>query len=118
MPSGAFFFAFGARARMRPPAMTDTLSLQTVLPAVPAAAASLIEPLLAQVAGAGAEPVSITLDYGPVAAAGTAVTVEAGVERATRTLVFAYGRLLTLEGQVLAAGSAVFRKPAPIINAG
>jgi acyl-coenzyme A thioesterase PaaI-like protein len=96
----------------------DILRRQTVLPDAPAAAASLIEPLLAEVAGAGAEPVSITLDYGPVSAAGTAVTVEAQVERATRTLVFAHGRLVSSEGQVLAAGSAVFRKPASIIKAG
>lgn len=96
----------------------DILRRQTVLPAAPAAAAALLEPLLAEVAGSGAEPVSLTLDYGVVAAPGANVTVEAQVERATRTLVFAYGRLLSSEGAVLAAGSAVFRKPAPIINAG
>ena len=96
----------------------DILRRQAIMPAAPAAAASLIEPLLAEIAGAGAEPVSLTLDYGPAGAAGTPVTVEGQVERATRTLVFAYGRLLSSEGLVLAAGSAVFRKPAPIINAG
>ena len=95
----------------------DILRRQTVLPAAPAAAASLLEPLLAEVAGAGAQPVSLTLDYGVAATAGANVTLEAQVERATRTLVFAYGRLLSSEGLVLAAGSAVFRKPAPLINA-
>lgn len=96
----------------------DALRRQTVLPDAPGAAASLIEPLLAQIAGEGAEPVSLTLDYGPAAAPGAAVTVEGWVERATRTLVFAHGRMLSPEGQILASGSAVFRKPAPIINAG
>lgn len=94
------------------------LRRQTTLPAAPAAAASLIEPLLTEVAGPGAEPVSLTLDYGAPAAPGVAVTVEANVDRATRTLVFAYGRLLSQDGSVLATGSAVFRKPAPVINAG
>lgn len=93
--------------------MTDqTLRHDAVLPAGPAAAASLMEPLLAQAAGEGAEPVSITLDYGPVAKAGDAVVVEALVERATRTLVFAAGRLCTPEGTVLVTGSAVFRRMA------
>ncbi len=96
----------------------DILRRPALMPAAPAAAASLIEPILTEVAGVGAEPVSLTLDYGPAAAAGTNVTIEAQVERATRTLVFAFARLLSSEGQVLAAGSAVFRKPAPIINAG
>lgn len=96
----------------------DILRRQATMPAAPAAAASLIEPLLKEAAGPGAEPVSLTLDYGPATAAGTSVMLEAQVERATRTLVFLHGRLLSPEGQVLAAGSAVFRKPAPIINAG
>ena len=89
---------------------SDTLRRLAVLPAAPAAVASLIEPLLLEAAGAGAEPLSLSLDYGPSASAGAAGVVEAEVERATRTLVFANGRLLTPEGAVLAIASAVFRR--------
>ena len=91
-----------------PPALRQ----DAVLPAAPAAAASLLEPLLARAAGQGAEPVSITLDYGPAGKPGDSVVVEALVERVTRTLVFAVGRLLTPEGTVLVTGSAVFRRGA------
>jgi len=86
------------------------VSRQTVFPHSPAPAAGLLEPALSEVAGEGAEPVSLTIDYGVAAAPGAAVSVEAGVERATRTLVFAYGRVLAPDGAVLATGAAVFRK--------
>ncbi len=95
----------------------QSLRRQDILPAIPSAAASLIEPMLAQVAGRGALPVSLSLDYGPAANPGDAVIVEAEVERATRTLVFAHGRLLTPQGVVLAVGSAVFRKSADLAEA-
>ncbi|CAN7574686.1 hypothetical protein LJR164_004129 [Phenylobacterium sp. LjRoot164] len=88
----------------------DPISIETAFPAGPAPAASLLEPALTQVAGEGAEPVSLTIDYGSAAAAGAVVNVEAGVERATRTLVFAYGRVLAQDGAVLATGAAVFRR--------
>jgi acyl-coenzyme A thioesterase PaaI-like protein len=88
----------------------DVISQQTIFPDGPAAVASLLEPALAEVAGLDAEPVSLTIDYGLAAQPGAAVDVEAGVDRATRTLVFAYGRVLNGEGAVLATGSAVFRK--------
>lgn len=92
----------------------DPLRQDAVIPDGPAAAARLMEPLLTQAAGEGAEPVSITFDYGPAGAPGQSVSVEALVERATRTLVFAVGRVLAADGVVLATGSAVFRKPAAI----
>jgi hypothetical protein len=38
------------------------------------------------------------------------MALEAWVDRATRTLVFAHGRLLTPAGEVAASGSAVFRR--------
>lgn len=97
---------------MTDPSPTAALRQDTVLPEGASPAARLLEPLLAEVAGVGAEPVSITLDYGPAAKPGDSVVVEALVERATRTLVFAVGRLLTLEGTVLVTGSAVFRRGA------
>lgn len=91
--------------------MTDDLiSQQTIFPNGPAAVASLLEPALTQAAGPDAEPVSLTIDYGLSALPGAAVSVEAGVDRATRTLVFAYGRVLNGEGAVLATGAAVFRR--------
>ena len=93
--------------------MTDTLRHDAAFPAGPAAAASLLEPLLASAAGAGAEPVSLTLDYGRKPAAGDPVVVEAWIDRATRTLVFAHARLLTQAGDLAASGSAVFRRDAP-----
>jgi hypothetical protein len=80
------------------------------LPDGPAAAAILLQPLLAEAAGADAQAVSLTLDYGVAAAAGATMALEAWVDRATRTLVFAHGRLLTPAGDVAASGSAVFRR--------
>ena len=101
----------GAGAAYEPAAMTqDLISLETVFPAGPAPAASLLEPALTQAAGEGAEPVSLTIDYGGPAAAGAGVRLEASVERATRTLVFTYGRVLAQDGAVLATGAAVFRR--------
>ena len=101
----------GASAAYEPAAMTqDLISLETVFPAGPAPAASLLEPALTQAAGEGAEPVSLTIDYGVPAAAGAGVRLEASVERATRTLVFTYGRVLSQDGAVLATGAAVFRR--------
>lgn len=86
------------------------LRRQAALPDGPAAAAILLQPLLAEAAGADAEAVSLTLDYGRQPAAGAQVALEAWVDRATRTLVFAHGRLLTPAGEVAASGSAVFRR--------
>ena len=96
---------------------SDTITSQTVLPDGPAAAARLLEPALASAAGEGAEPVSLTIDYAASVAAGSPVTVEAGLDRATRTLAFAYARLLTKEGQVIATGAAVFRRLTDITKA-
>jgi acyl-coenzyme A thioesterase PaaI-like protein len=90
---------------------------ETLMPEGPAAAARLLEPALAQAAGPGVEPVSLTIDYGAVPAAGAAIVVEAGLERATRTLAFAHARLLTAEGVVVASGSAVFRRLTEITKA-
>ena len=96
---------------------SDLISNQTILPEGPAAAARLLEPALTQAAGEGAQPVSLTIDYASAVTAGQAVTVEAGLDRATRTLAFAYARLLTDKGEVIATGSAVFRRIAEITKA-
>ena len=98
--------------------MTDAIiRRQTILPDGPAAAARLLEPVLAEAAGAGVAPVSLTLDYAASARAGDVVSVEAGLDRATRTLAFVYGRLLTESGDVIATGAAVFRRVTDITKA-
>ena len=73
---------------------------------------------MAGAAGVGVEAVSLTLDYGRSIAAGDPVVAEAGVDRATRTLAFVYGRLLTEKGDVIATGAAVFRKITDITKTG
>jgi len=89
------------------------LRRQAALPDGPAAAAILLQPLLAEAAGEDAQAVSLTLDYGVAPETGAPVALEAWVDRATRTLVFAHGRLLTSAGEVAASGSAVFRRVTP-----
>ncbi len=79
-------------------------------PAGPGAAAALMEVALAAASGEALAPVSLTLDYAAPLAAGEAVTLEAAVERTTRTLVFAHGRVLRADGALAATGSAVFRR--------
>lgn len=96
---------------------SELIRRQTVLPEGPAAAARLLEPALEEAAGIGAEPVSLTIDYAAPFAAGEPVSVEAGLDRATRTLAFAYARLLTGTGDVIATGSAVFRRVTDITKA-
>lgn len=88
----------------------EVLRRPGVAPDDAAAAARLLQPLLAEAAGAGAEPVSLTLDYGVPLAAGEPVALEAWIDRATRTLVFAHARVVTAKGALAASGSAVFRR--------
>lgn len=94
--------------------MTDTLPTlhkDAVAPEGPSAAAALLEAALAEMLGAAAIPVSLTLDYGPTLAAEEAVRLEAHVDRQTRTLAFAHARIIrTHDGAVAAAASAVFRR--------
>ena len=92
---------------------SSPISRRLPFPAGPAAAAALLEPLLAEVAGEGAAPVTLALDYGAPAAAGETLLVEAWVDRATRTLVFAQARATGESGAMAVTGSAVFRRPAP-----
>ena len=80
------------------------------VPESPAAAAALLEASLAEVSGPDVAAVSLTLDYGASLSAGQEATVEAWVDRTTRTLVFAHGRLLLADGVLAASGSAVFRR--------
>jgi len=88
----------------------DVLRRQSVLPHGAGALAAAAEPLLLELAGAGATLVSLTLDYGAPAAAGQAVTAEVWVDRGARTLVFAHGQVLDADGATLARLSAVLRR--------
>lgn len=97
---------------------SEMIRRQTVLPEGPAAAARLLEPALEEAAGAEAEPVSLTIDYAAAVRPGQGVNIEAGLDRATRTLAFVYARLLTEKGDVIATGSAVFRRGTDITKAG
>ena len=92
--------------------MSDTaqvLRLDTHLPDDPAAHARVLQPLLAQAAGPGAQPVSLTLDYGVAAGAGEPVTAEAWVERRGGSTNFMEARLLDPAGEVLAKASSTIR---------
>ena len=110
--------AAARRQPKQPRDMTDDIiRRQTILPDGPAAAARLLEPVLVEAAGEGAAPVSLTLDYAASARPGAAVSVEARLDRATRTLAFVYGRLLTERGDVIATGTAVFRRVTDITKA-
>ena len=92
--------------------MSAAIRTETQLPAGPAAAAVLLEPILSQVAGAGAEPLSLTIDYGAAGAAGLAVVVEVAIDRTTRTLVFIHAEVLgAADRVVIASGTAIFRRP-------
>lgn len=95
--------------------MSDTptiLRREAVTPEGAAAVAMLLQPVLAEAVGADAQPVSLTLDYGPSLGAGEPVSVEAWIDRATRSLVFAHARILDRAGVLAASGSAVFRREA------
>jgi hypothetical protein len=76
-----------------------------------ASTAALLEDALREIAGPGAAPASLIIDYGP---AGGRVAqprdTKAWVERATRTLVFAQAEARSADGALVAAASAVFRK--------
>ena len=90
--------------------MSDLLHNAAKVPAGPAAASLLLEPLLHAAAGEGTEWVSLTLDYGQPLRAGAAVQVTAQVERATRSLVFVHGQVLATDGSMAASASAIFRR--------
>ncbi|WP_304168200.1 PaaI family thioesterase [Phenylobacterium aquaticum] len=91
----------------------QVLTRSLAVPQGAAAAALLIQPVLAQVAGDDAHPVSLSLDYGPALVPGQTVRVEAWVDRATRTIVFAQARVLAPDGALAVQASAVFRRVVP-----
>ena len=74
-----------------------------------ASTAALLEDALRQVAGPGAEPASLIVDYG---VAQDVSTSRAWIERSTRSLVFAQAEARTEDGNLVATASAVFRRGA------
>jgi acyl-coenzyme A thioesterase PaaI-like protein len=74
-----------------------------------ASIAAQLEDALKEIAGADAQPTSMTVDYGAAVVAG-ALARKAWVERSTRSLVFAQAELRTEDGNLVAAASAVFRR--------
>lgn len=90
----------------------EILRSEHVIDGTPGQGAALIEPLLRRLAGAGCALVSLALDYGAAAKPGEQVVAEAWVDRLTRTLVFAHGRLIGPGGAVVAVASAVLRRGA------
>ncbi len=73
------------------------------------AIATAFEPVLLEAAGPGASCVSVSLELARTPAAGATLAVEAWVERATRTLVFAAAEA-HVDGERAASGSAIFSR--------
>lgn len=81
-----------------------------VLAEGPGAFAALLEPaLLAAAARDDLAPVSVAIDYPAPARPGEALTVEAWVDRATRSLIFATAEARQADGQVVATAAGVLR---------
>lgn len=90
-------------------APAKTLRQEATFSGKPGEAAGLLEPLLLAVGGPGATLLSVTFDYGPAGAAAGPAVAEAWIERATRSLVFAHGRLVGPDGAARVTCSAVLR---------
>lgn len=94
------------------PDSTNISRQNATVPFGDAAGAVLLQPLLAQVAGDGSFPVSLALDFSAALIEGQSVSVEAWIDRATRSLIFAHGRVLSVSGELIVSGSAIFRRAA------
>ena len=68
-----------------------------------------MEPALLEAAGPGATCVSVSLEFAKPPQMGTVLTVEAWVERATRTLVFAAAEARS-DGHASGVASAIFSR--------
>ena len=75
------------------------------------AIATALEPALEAAAGHGASCVSVSLELAASPAVDSPATVEAWVERATRTLAFVAAEVTTHDGVRVASASAVFSRP-------
>lgn len=87
--------------------MTDPSPTEPAL-----ALAGLLHRALAEAAGADGRPlapVTLSLDYGDLAADPAPDAVTARIDRTTRSLVFASGEVSDGAGRLLAAAAGVFR---------
>ncbi len=73
------------------------------------ALATALEPILVEAAGPGVSCVSVSLELAEPPHDQRVLQVEAWVERATRTLVFAAARV-QVDGKSVAAASAIFSR--------
>ena len=73
------------------------------------ALAAALEPALVEAAGPGASCVSVSLEFSDPPGEESLLQVEAWVERATRTLVFAAARAHA-DGKAVASASAIFSR--------
>ena len=71
--------------------------------------AAAMEPALLEVAGPGASCVSVSLEFASTPEPGTVLKIEAWVERATRTLVFAAAEARS-DGHATGTASAIFKR--------
>lgn len=90
-------------------APATTLRQEATFSGQPGEAAGLLEPLLLAVGGPGTTLLSVTFDHGPAGATAGPAVAEAWTERATRSLVFAHGRLAGPDGAALVTCTAVLR---------
>ncbi|MCA3721276.1 hypothetical protein [Phenylobacterium sp.] len=95
---------------MNPPPQSNEARL-TSAPSDAAGVAALVQARLSELAGEDVRPVSLALDFGPACGKAGAARLESWVDRRTRSLAFVRARLTTLDGLVIAAGSAVFSRP-------
>lgn len=69
-----------------------------------------MHPVLDELIGGEAAPVSLGFEYGVPVGAGDLVEIHARIVRATRTLVFAQASVRTGDGRLAADVSAVYRR--------
>ena len=88
----------------------SSLSRTSLVPDHAAAVAILVQPVLDDLVGPGAAPVSLAFEYGTRISPGDSVVVEGRIIRGTRTLIFVQAQVMTNSGQLAADISAVFRR--------
>ena len=92
--------------------MSEDSASNTPVPADPSGVAAQVQSRLSELAGEGARPVSLSLDFGPACGEAREGRMEAWIDRQTRSLAFVRARLSAADGRMIAAGSAVFARPA------
>ncbi|MEI6438952.1 MAG: hotdog domain-containing protein [Alphaproteobacteria bacterium] len=75
-----------------------------------AAIAILVQPVLSELIGTNAVPVSLSIEFGSAVVPDESVEIDAQIARGTRTLVFVQARVTKASGQLAADVSAIFRR--------